>query len=544
MHLPRRLLATAALAATLCAPTASAKVIALLVGIAHYAPPYALQGPTYDVAAMKAVITTKMGAAPQDIHVLLNEQATQAGILAELKTLKDRSAPGDTVVIYFSGHGTSSRDSDNASLHMPMGTSALIPVDATEHTHLTAADLITGRLHLLPLALKPLDEGGRNVLLISDSCFSGNIVRAVGAMGTSKYMPIGGADAGPASLEDAGVELAAYPYRHVVMISASADTEKALDLVDQSRNATIDGLPKGALTDALLRAFAGKIPTDFNGDGQVSFAELQRAVREDLGRRGIAQSPQILPSLAQDKEGITFTPVPGLGATASPSTSGRITVSVPAGGGTITNGLGQGGEFTVTPGAGEFQILRGQGGNRFSLRNRAGDMILEEESIDVVFDRLRAGAWASRAIAGASARVDLSADTQPAAKGGTFMIGRDHLRMALKASAAVSYLVVNVDSHGRLVTLWPTTPSEDIAMPTGRVQTIPDTPIIASDPAGLDHVLVLAFPAPPPGMAQWYNLNAPFGSATANQFTQWLAALKAPYAATTFDVRTVAGAPQ
>jgi len=531
-----------ALAASLCATPTSAKVVALLVGISYYPqgiPP--LPGVMFDVPAMKSVVIDKMGAAPQDVRILLNKDATQARIIEELKALVTRSAPGDTVVIYFSGHGTSSRDVNGAEFwKIPMGTSGFLPTDIDPSQPKDASKaLITGRQHLMPLALLPLDKGGRQVVLIADSCFSGNIVRAVNSGPISRYAPIGGGEGAspPADFKDAKVEQAEFPYSHVVMISASADTEKAMDL---NKSETMTGQPQGALTDALLRAFAGKIPTDFNGDGKVSFAELQRAVREDLGKRGYAQSPQILPSLAQDKASFTFTAVPGLGSTPTPTTPPRITVTVPTGDTRLTGVLNQGNELTVSRVPGEFQVVPGKMPNRYSLRNRAGDTILEDAAIDVVFDRLRAGSWASRAIAGASARVDLSADTQPTAKGGTFVIGRDRLRMALRASAAVRYLVVNVDSHGNLVTLWPTTPAEDAEMAGGKVQIIPsDTPIIASDPAGLDHVLVFAFPTPPPGMAQWYGLSAPFGSATANQFTQWLAGLKVPYAATRFDVRSV-----
>ena len=536
-----------ALAASLCATPASAKVVALLVGVSYYPQGISsLPGVMFDVPAMKAVVIDKMGAAPQDVRILLNQDATQARIVEELKALVGRSAPGDTVVIYFSGHGTSSRDADNRdTFKIPMGTSGFVPVDVLSKERDASKALITGRQHLMPLALLPLDKGGRQVVLIADSCFSGNIVRAVNSGPISRYAPIGGGSSGgdttpPTDFKDAKVEQAAFPYSHVVMISASADTEKAMDL---NKSETMTGQPQGALTDTLLRAFAGKIPTDFNGDGKVSFAELQRAVREDLGKRGYAQSPQILPSLAQDKESFTFTGVPGLGSTPTPTTPSRISVTVPTGDTKLSGVLNQGNELTVSSRLpGEFQVVPGKTPNHYSLHNRAGDTILEEANIDVVFDRLRAGSWANRAIAAASSRVDLSADTQPTAKGGTFVIGRDRLRMALRANAAVHYLVVNVDSHGNLVTLWPTTPGEDTEMAGGKVQIIPsDTPIIASDPAGLDHVLVFAFPTPPPGMGQWYGLNAPFSSATANQFTQWLAGLKVPYAATSFDVRSVIG---
>lgn len=540
-----RLLSAVALTACAALPAApvNAKTVALLVGVSTYQDRKIdpLAGVVYDVIGVEALVRTKMQVAPQDIHKLVDEAATYNNIVAELKQLKQRSAPGDTVVIYFSGHGTSARAEGNDVLRLPLGTSAFVPYDFDLTSPRPATErLITGRLHLLPLALKPLDEGGRNVILIADSCYSGNIVRSINGV-TSRYLPIGDSEPSPRTLAEANVEAAPYPYRRVVMISASADTEKAADLSNPKLTPTLTGKPQGALTDALIGAFDGKIATDYNGDGKTSFVELQRAIRENLAERKQLQSPQILPSIDQDPDGVTFGEVPGLVAkpVAHAQTQARITVSTPNGATDLIAALRQASDFAAGDTGAEFSIARGTAANVYSLRNRAGDMIVADAPLDVVFERLRAGAWARRVVAQAQARIDLFADTQPVSKGGSFVIGQDKLRLAVKADKNVLYLVVNVDPKGRLVTLWPTSRQENVELPARTLRTIPDAPIAAADPAGLDHAVVLAFAEPPPGVDQWYDLDSQFGSAQAIQFTQWLAMLKTPYAATSLDIRTI-----
>ena len=514
--------------------TAQARTIALLVGIGRYddAAITRLQGPARDVAAVADLVEHAMGAAPADVHLLTDHQASVAAIRAELKGLIERSAPGDTVVIFLSGHGTSARD-PNSTTDLPMGTSAFIPADfQLSQTDHIAERLLTGRYDLLPLALKPLDQGGRNVIVISDSCYSGNIVRGVHS-GTTKYITIGDTGAAPVT-KGADLAPATYPYAHVVMLSASADTEPAHDLDDMTATPTIDGQPKGALTNSLLRVFAGLKPADYDRDGKVSFIELQRAVGEDLAALHQQQSPQLLPSLDQDAAGLTYAGVPGLAAKSVAAPTSRMRLALPPGDTVLANAIAQSGEFTIDAHDADLTVLPGYG-----LRNRAGDMIAADQSLAVTVARLRAAVWARDVVGAAKAPIALAADTQPAAQGGNFVIGRDRLRMVLKADRAAHYLVVDVDPFGTLSLLWPTTDAENRGFAGGQVQTVPDTPIEACDPAGLDHVMVLAFADTPPGIGAWYGLKARFGSADANGFAGWLAGQGQAYAATAVDVRTL-----
>jgi hypothetical protein len=69
-----------------------------------------LSGPTYDVASLRAVLTSSKFGFPNDdqhIHVLENGAATRAGILAAMnKYLVEQPQKGDIVVLYVAGHGS------------------------------------------------------------------------------------------------------------------------------------------------------------------------------------------------------------------------------------------------------------------------------------------------------------------------------------------------------------------------------------------------------------------------------------------------------
>lgn len=538
-------------AAGLALPAAAqARTIALLIGIGQFdgvglataaeRARLSLEGPPLDIAAMRRVVENQIGVRPEDIHVLLDHDASRANIRAELAALVTRSQPGDTVLIYFSGHGTSQRDPDSRT-GLPQGTSAWIPADFDWGNMDNIGErLISGRLDIRPLALEPLDRGGRNVIIISDSCFSGNIARGIGTPEgavINRYVPLGDSAEPPAGLKAGDFSPPVYPYRNVLMLSASSDTEKAADLAQSRASLTVDGKPKGALTNALLRVFEGLAPADYDHDGKVSFVELRRAVLEDLAAKHLAQSPQLLPSLDQDPKGIIFGPVPGAPALAVGETADRFRVAIPQSAATLGSALRGSGEIALVTDAADMTVTPGTAPDRLTLANGAGDLVARDVAGEAIVARLRAAAWARQLIAAGSAKIALAADTEPSARGGTFVIGRDSLQFAVKAGEPVWYLALDIDPQGRLITLWPTSGEENQRVPAGAVQTFGRT--AATDPAGLDQVLVLAFPAQPAGIEAWYTLSASFGSAEASGLVQWLAARGHAYAAATIDVRTV-----
>jgi len=542
---------TLACATALWSAPVAARTIALLIGIGQFdgigltsaadRKKLSLDGPPEDIAAMRRVVEKRMGVRSEDIRVLLDHQASRANIRAELAALVDRSQPGDTVLIYFSGHGTSQRDAIGSGL--PLGTSAWFPADFDwSNNDNVGARLISGRLDIRPLALEPLDRGGRTVILISDSCFSGNIARGIGTSAgdvINRYVPFGDSSDVPEAMKAADFAPATYPYQRVLMLSASSDSEKAADLSRDRASMTIDGKPKGALTNALLRVFEGGAPADYDRDGKVSFAELKRAVLEDIAAKHLAQTPKLEPALDQDTAGITFSAVPGLAAISVSERASRLRVSLPGSGGTLATALRSSGEFEIVPANTEMVVAKGSLPDRYTLTNGTDDLIARDVSAETIVSRLRAAVWARQLVAGAGAKIALDATTEPTARGGNFVIGRDSLQFAVKAGPPVWYLVFDIDPAGRLVTLWPTSPDENKPTAAGVRQSFGRTKV--TEPEGLDHVVVLAFPQVPAGMDAWFRMNADFGSAEPSAFVQWLARQGRGYAAITVDVRAIRG---
>ncbi len=127
--------------------------VALLVGIGQYADAAvpALEGPAHDIAAVKTALQSHWGFQAADIEVLADAAASRKGILAALQRLETRSAAGDQVFIYFSGHGTSANDRDSG-LPLPHTSGAFIPWDlrTDQSAQAMVAQLIVGQRDLQP----------------------------------------------------------------------------------------------------------------------------------------------------------------------------------------------------------------------------------------------------------------------------------------------------------------------------------------------------------------------------------------------------------
>ena len=179
-----------ALPALAAAQPASA-VRTLFVGVDRYegadsAAAYDLKGPVNDVALLKAAFRTRgllpgddpaapASACPspspaQGSVTLLNGCATRQGIIDSWKALIAGSRPGDTLVFYFSGHG--SHSARGLVEEGGQAVSTLVPTDARGPR---------GQGDLSGLQVKMLIDAatqrGRNVVTIFDSCESGTATR-------------------------------------------------------------------------------------------------------------------------------------------------------------------------------------------------------------------------------------------------------------------------------------------------------------------------------------------------------------------------------
>jgi metacaspase-1 len=95
-----------------------ARLKAVLVGIEEYerSDIPSLRGCVNDVVLVRSLLKDCFGVPNEDIRVVLNQRATQAGILHRMRTMVEAAEPGDLLVFYYSGHGSQIRDRDGDEL--------------------------------------------------------------------------------------------------------------------------------------------------------------------------------------------------------------------------------------------------------------------------------------------------------------------------------------------------------------------------------------------------------------------------------------------
>jgi hypothetical protein len=142
---------------------------ALLIGINEYLELPDLRGAANDVERMRGLLIQRYGFEPENVTVLLNEQATRQGILTALDDLGERVGPEDTVWIHYSGHGSQVPDGNGDEEDGLDET--ICPHDArTEGVADITDDEFDGRISRLNVAW---------VVATLDSCHSGTALRSI-----------------------------------------------------------------------------------------------------------------------------------------------------------------------------------------------------------------------------------------------------------------------------------------------------------------------------------------------------------------------------
>ena len=137
---------------------------ALLIAIEEYPLPYGrLKTPREDVERLRDVLTTRYGFPSKNVRLLLDGDATRAGILDALAEYRDgKMGAIDNLLIYYAGHGH--RDPGS-------GDGFWIPYDATsaQSSWVPTDDVLRIVRNVR----------GLHTLLVSDSCFSGTLTRRI-----------------------------------------------------------------------------------------------------------------------------------------------------------------------------------------------------------------------------------------------------------------------------------------------------------------------------------------------------------------------------
>ena len=203
---------------------------ALLVGINAY-PDAALRGCINDVQQMKGLLKQYYGFQDDGIKVMLDGDATAAGIKAGLAWLAEGGADADAVrIFHYSGHGSYVADKNGDE---PDGRDeCLVPFDYKSAGFITD-DVLKTLYDRFPT------QG--NLTLVMDSCHSGTVNKAVAEDIVFRFLPVSDAE------------------------QEKIDAAAAKFVQDQQEYVfkAIKKLQGQDLTDAELRAKVGDLMTSF-----------------------------------------------------------------------------------------------------------------------------------------------------------------------------------------------------------------------------------------------------------------------------------------
>jgi hypothetical protein len=495
------------------------KRIALLVGVGQFREPglHGLEGPAHDVAAMRDVLSRRLGVAAADIRTLTDSGATKPAVLAELRKLKERSRSGDEIIVYFSSHGTSGYDPNlRGAVPLPYSSGALVTHEFAPND--PTGGLIVGRTDLLPI-FQDLEQSGRSLWVISDSCYSGQQVRSAALVPREtlpgRYLPPPRSTTDIRSHAPQGRQAPLpYPYRKVIFFSASAEGEAARDIPARllAKYPTLDGKPHGAYTDALLRVLDGQLFADYDGNGSLDYAEVQAAVAQFMSDRGYGHVPQKLPALHEDANRLAQRALMKVSSTGTPAVTATAPLRIAAAGASpaLTQALRSLGGIELVEAGSPNADLRLEPSVEFpdklALRTPSGDLIAriprdnpDGESLGVLMQQ----SWVKRikSIGLQHRRGLLQAEIVPSHFGGNFLIG-EKIAFAVSPDRQVRLLVLNIDALGKVSVLYPSTSSELAAVPSQRALLIPGEPetqgVVVTEPQGMDIQILVAFDGDPP----------------------------------------------
>lgn len=210
---------------------------ALLVGNNAYSPPIPLlETPAADVDKIADILKSRFGYAPR---VLKN--AKKSDIIAAFNKVAAESRPGDSVLLFYAGHGYLMDDT---------GMGYWIPVDGSVAT---AANWISNTDIGKLLAAIP----ARQMILVSDSCFSGSL---------TKEQKVGAGDT---------LNAAEVLRRRSVLVLTSGDEEPVSDegygghsVFAWSLARVLDGLDGTAPGYTVWKSVHGQVTKDFPQEPQ------------------------------------------------------------------------------------------------------------------------------------------------------------------------------------------------------------------------------------------------------------------------------------
>lgn len=244
----------------------SGSFILLSVGISRYSN-LPLASPAKDAEVFSELMRNKYGFS--DIVLLTDSDATKSRILNELSKIQNRVSSNQTVIFYFSGHGSQLKD-DNGDEDDGLDE-VLCPYDF-DSADKRNSSIVDDQISVI---LQNLCQRAANVVFIFDSCFSGSATKALrSAMSDMRNVQFKTASQGSLGAENGKSALDLKDSSNFAFISASKGNEPSLD--------TYDLFGHSLFTYFMLQALKGA--ADYNSNGNIDTNELYRYVSDEISK--------------------------------------------------------------------------------------------------------------------------------------------------------------------------------------------------------------------------------------------------------------------
>jgi hypothetical protein len=428
-------------------------------------------------------------------RLLLDGDVTRESFLRTWQAMVAGSAPGDTLLVTYSGHGSEER-----------GPGASLPADGLHDAFiLTKFDNSNAPLNqerILDDEMQGLWKSvqGRNkVIFVADACHSGGMTRKIDArIGAGlRYRTVGPYDVENDLQAEIKIPRAsnALELPHVVFLSGAQHDELVPEL-------EIDGRPQGALSWSFASAIAGR--ADSNGDGVITGAELSSYVLRSI--RIVSDSdqhPNVRWPQADVRSGTEirsddplFFLGPALVPVASEPANGLVRLEIRGASDDQRTAIGRALKDVALVNPGHAAELTWDAstrevfdklGNTQASRVAAGDLQAVVDSVRAI-EAIRQITLAS----GLDMRLLLpgeSVSAAPSIASDRTHVGGTHLTLVATGREYPYFLLFNITGNGTVQFLYPLTDAD----PTTITPDSPyQLPLNVSAPFGADHVVAVA----------------------------------------------------
>jgi len=262
---------------------------ALLIGIQDYSKTKfnSLAGPANDLKLTETVLRQRFGFQDNDFIIIKDNMATHTGIIKAFKYLINRVQPNDFVYIFYSGHGSHTKDLNGDERSGNDQTWVSYAARTSLARKIDNYDVLDDEINAW---LAALYEKTKQVVFVSDSCHSATVSRSdelVRAVKEDKRQHL----------------LGKRRYRrltkhHGIRVGATRDKDFAIDF--PQINGKYYGLFTWYWLQNLQQAQAGETWNDV----------FKRTYVQVTQRRGIVQQPQMSGNRSKVVLGGGFTPLP------------------------------------------------------------------------------------------------------------------------------------------------------------------------------------------------------------------------------------------